>query len=375
MKTELSRITFCTAVLFACSVCSTAGQSTAKGGATSKDSAPLPESCPLPNENTKAGIDEPLAIVDGQPIYERDLEGPVASQMLQIHQQEYEIKSKALDELIRKRLLEAEAKKRGVSTDKLLEQEVDSKIPEPTDAEIEGYYLAVRSQLNQPLQAIKPQLQNAVKLLKTQQAREDFADSLRAKAVTAILLRPPKVEVGYDPGRLRGDPKAPVTIVEFSDFQCTFCKKAAATVKDLLAKYNGRVKLAYRDFPMRTLHPQAQLAAEAGRCAGEQGKFWEYHDAMFGADQPKLDVPGLTSIARSLGIDEKSFSSCVASGKFKARIEQDVQDGTRAGVSGTPGFFINGVFVNGAQPEADFVKIIDRELIAAGSKSATRASR
>ncbi len=318
---------------------------------------------------------DPIATVAGQPIYERDLVTELGPKLLQLRNQEYQIKSKALEDLIRKRVLEAEAKKRGFSPDKLLEQEVDLKVGEPTDAEVAAYFLAIKNQVNQPFAEIKPQLQKALKALKIQQARQDFADSLRAKADVAILLRPPKVEVGYDLARVRGDPKASVTIVEFSDFQCTYCKKAAATLNNVLAKYNGRVKLAYRDFPMRTLHPQAQLAAEAGRCAEEQGKFWEYHDALFGADQPKLDEAGLTSTARSLGLDEKAFSSCLASGKFKAPIAQDVQDGTRAGVAGTPGFFINGVFVNGAQPEAEFEKIIDGELTAIGSQRPAQAPR
>ncbi|MBZ5544284.1 MAG: thioredoxin domain-containing protein [Acidobacteriia bacterium] len=318
---------------------------------------------------------DPIAMVAGQPIYERDLSATLAPQMLQLRQQEYETKSRALDELIRSKLLESEAKKRGLSTDQLLEEEVDAKVPEPTDGEVKGYYLAVKNQLNQPFDQVKPQLQKALKALETQQARQDYADSLRAKSEVVVLLRPPKVDVSYDLARVRGDPKAPVTIVEFSDFQCPYCKKAAATLKDLLAKYNGRVKVAYRDFPMRTLHPQAQLAAEAGRCAEDQGKFWEYHDALFAADQSRLDEAGLAETAQKLGLDEKSFRFCLSAGKFKAQIEQDVQDGTKAGVVGTPGFFINGVFVNGAKPLAEFGKIIGAELAAIGSRTATQASR
>ncbi len=310
---------------------------------------------------------EPIATVAGQPIYEQDLVPELGSRWLQLRNQEYEVKSKALEDLIRKRVIEAEAKKRGISSDKLQEEEVDSTIPDPTDDEVEGYYIAVKNEIKQPFQEAKPMLRKAVKLLKIAEARQGYADSLRAKADIVVLLRPPTVEVGYDDSaRVRGDPRAPVTIVEFSDFQCPYCKKAQATLKDLLAKYNGRVKLAYRDFPMRALHPQAQIAAEAGRCAEEQGKFWEYHDALY-ADQSKLDEADLVAHARSLGLDEKSFQSCLKAGKFKAQIEQDVQEGTKVGVAGTPGFFINGIFVNGAQPEAEFEKIINRELAAIGN--------
>ncbi len=316
----------------------------------------------------------PVATVDGQPIYEQDLVPELGSRLLQLRNQEYQMKSQALDELIRKKVMEAEAKKRGISTDKLYEEEVDSKVPEPTDAEISGYYLAVKSQINRPLREVNSQLQNAVKVLKVQQARQDYADALRARAEVVVLLRPPKVEVGYDPARIKGNPKAPITIVEFSDFQCPYCKVAEATLNDLLTKYNGRVKLAFRDFPLRTMHAQAQSAAEASRCAGDQGKFWEYHDALF-ADQSKLNGAGLTETALKLGLDAKSFQSCLAAGKFKAQIDQDVQDGAKAGVSGTPGFFINGVFVSGAQSKAEFERIIDSELAAVGRQNSARVSR
>ena len=313
-----------------------------------------------------------IATVAGQPIYEQDLLPELAPKLLQLRSQEYQMKSKALEDLIGKRVIEAEGKKRGLSADKLLEQEVDTRVADPSDAEVEGYYLAIKSQLNQPFQEVKPTLQKAVKALKIQQARQDYADSLRAKIEVVVLLRPPKVEVAYDPARVRGDAQAPVIIVEFSDFQCPFCQKAQATLKDLLAKYNGQVKLAFLDFPMRTLHPQAQIAAEAARCAEEQRKFWEYHDALF-ADPSKLDEAGLVQTARGLGLDEQSFQSCLEAGKFKPQIEQDVQEGTKVGVAGTPTFFIDGIFVNGVRPKAEFEKIIDTELAAVRDGNSTPA--
>jgi protein-disulfide isomerase len=349
-------------------------QGTASGSVDSKTSASDAKSSNVP----QASADSVVATVAGQPIYEQDLEqdlgGELRSKLQQVRNQEYQIKSQALDELIRKRIVEAEAKKRGLTVDKLYETEVDAKILAPSDAEVEGYYLAIKAQVKQPLQEVKPQVQATVKMLKQQQARQEYADSLRAKTEVAVLLGPPKTEVGYDPARVRGDARAPVTIVEFSDFQCPYCKQTEATLKDLLAKYNGQVKLAFRDFPLRPIHSRAETAAEAGRCAQEQGKFWEYHDALF-EDQSKLDDAGLAATAQKLGLDGKSFQSCLASGKYKAQIEQDEQDGKKAGVNGTPGFFIDGVFLNGAQPQAEFEKIINSELAALKSQNAARAVR
>lgn len=368
MKRTICNIVFCLTLIFA--FC---------GYASPQASAISPvRSNTLPSDIkshtlAQASNDDPIATVAGQLIYEQDLAVELGPKLLELRNQEYQMKRKALDELIRKRLIDGEAQKRGISSDKLLEQEVDSKVADPSDAEVEGYYLAVKNQLDQPFPEIKPQIQKALKVLKTQQARQDYGAALGAKAEISVLLRPPKVEVGYDSARVRGDAKAPVTIVEFSDFQCPYCKKVQPTLKDLLAKYNGWVKLAYRDLPLHTLHPQAQLAAKAGRCAEEQGKFWEYHDALF-ADQSKLDEASLVKTAKSLGLNEKSFQSCLNGGKFEAQIEQDVLDGTKAGVNGTPGFFINGEFVSGAQPEVEFEKVIERQLATSGSPSSMRAT-
>ena len=125
----------------------------------------------------------------------------------------------------------------------------------------------------------------------------------------------------------------------------------------------GTVALAFRDMPITQIHPFAQGAAEASRCAGEQGKFWEYHDLLFG-DQGSLDRNGLIAKAAKLQLDAKQFDSCISSEKFKAQVQQDSQEGMRAGVSGTPGFFINGIFMSGAQPEATFEKAIEEQLAA-----------
>jgi len=197
--------------------------------------------------------------------------------------------------------------------------------------------------------------------------RQQLLKRLQERDGTSILLQPGKVHVAYDPARLRGSPQAPVMIVEFSDFQCPFCRKVQSTLKNLLEKYPGQVSLAYRDFPLRGMHSQAELAAEASRCAAEHGKFWEYHDLLF-ANPDKLDRAGAARMAESLVLNQKQFDACLSSGKYTEQIEQDLQDGIRAGVEGTPGIFINGILLSGAQPEAAFEKIIRAELAASKEK-------
>lgn len=306
----------------------------------------------------------PLATVDGQPITEEDLAPLVEGQLRSVREQEYQIKKKALDNLISQRILEAEAKKKGLTTDKLLEQEVDAKIPESTDVELRTIYLVQKDQQGRSFEESRILLQSTLRNAKIQQARQEYSARLRDQAKIAVLLDPPRMKVNFDATRVRGNPKAKVMIVEFSDFQCPYCRQVTTTVKNVLAKHPDQVALAFRDFPLSSIHAQAYGAAEASRCALEQGKFWEYHDLLF-ADQGALEKAGLLASAKKLQLDEKQFDTCLSSGKFKAQIEQDTADGRRAGVTGTPGFFINGVFLSGAQPESAFEALIKDELAAA----------
>ena len=322
--------------------------------------------CCLAQSSGPAKSTETLATVGGQPITEDDLLPSVASKLISLRNLEYQMKKQALDNLIDQRLLEAEAKRKGMSTDTFLEQEVDTKVAEPTDAELNAYYLAQKAELNRPLNEAKAQLEPSLKQAKVQQARQAFYAHLREQAKVVVLLSPPRVEVSVDPARVRGNPKAKVMIVEFSDFQCPYCGGVQATLQSVLAKHPDTVALAYRDMPMSKIHPLARKAAEAARCAGEQGKFWEYHDLLF-ADQSKLDQDGLMGKARTLKLDEQQFESCLGSEKFKAQIQQDSQEGMRAGVSGTPGFFINGIFLSGSQPESAFENLVQEQLSASSA--------
>jgi len=303
----------------------------------------------------------PIATVGGQPVYDEDLLPFVQGQMFQIRQQEYEVKSKALDTLVNQRLLEAEAKRRGLPADKLLEQETDAKTVEPSDAELRALYIVQKDQLGKPFEEIKVQLMRLLVQAKVQQAREDYYKRLRQQDGTVVLLRKPALQAAPDPARLRGNPKAQLVIVEFSDFQCPYCGAVEPTLKSLLAKYDGKVSLAYHDLPLRDIHPQAQQAAEASRCAAEQGKFWEYHDLLF-ANQNKLNRDGLIELARTAKVNEKQLDECLSSGKYKALIEQEAQLGLRAGLTGTPGFFINGNMLSGNLPVESFEKFIQAAL-------------
>jgi len=163
--------------------------------------------------------------------------------------------------------------------------------------------------------------------------------------------------------KIEGDPNAPITIVEFSDFECPFCSRFySQTLIQLRTEYidTGKVKLIYRDFPL-SFHPEAQPAAEAAECANEQGKFKEYHDMIF-ENQSQIGDATYKRWAAELGLDTEQFNSCVDEGKYRAEVQADFAAGQAAGVSGTPTFFINGQKIVGAQPFSVFQQIIDAEL-------------
>ena len=149
--------------------------------------------------------------------------------------------------------------------------------------------------------------------------------------------------------RVIGDPNAPITIVEFSDFQCPYCQNFHPNVQQLLDNYPGKIKWVYKHFPLSSIHPSAQKAAEASECAGDQGKFWEYADKLF-AEQALLSQPNYFSTAAGqLSLNTSTFDDCLTSGKHTSKVRADQAMGEAAGVSGTPGSFINDQYVAGAK--------------------------
>lgn len=168
----------------------------------------------------------------------------------------------------------------------------------------------------------------------------------------------PHLETDDDP--YLGSKDASVIIVEFADFQCTFCKEFYPTFREVAAQYGDRVKFIFRNFPLTELHDRAQAAAEAARCAFNQSneKFWAYHDRLY-QNQDNLSDVDLHNLAVQIGLDEKAFDQCVQSGQSKAAVDEDYLDGVGAGVHGTPTLFFNGRFVQGVIPQDKFIQALD----------------
>jgi protein-disulfide isomerase len=314
--------------------------------------------------------EEPLAEVNGEAITAKDLEDSLGARLAKLQEQIYELKRQELDGLIAQKLLGQETVKRNISVTALLDAEVTSKVGLVTEKEIEDFYQQNKARLPGDEQALREKIRAFLQQQKLASRRQAFVDSLRAQAKIINRLKPPpllRVNLSVAGAPFRGAANAPVTIVEFSEFQCPFCHRVQATLKQLLERYPGKLKLVHRDFPLDSLHPLARRASEAARCAQDQGRFWEYHDTLF-THFPQATPNDLKEYAQKVGIDVNKFDSCLSDGVHKAAVQRDVEEGMRLGVTGTPAFFINGRPIQGAQPIEAFARVIDEELTALASK-------
>jgi predicted DsbA family dithiol-disulfide isomerase len=279
--------------------------------------------------------------------------------------EEYNLRRRVLDRLVEATLLEKEAATRGLSVDALLRMEVAANVPPITDAERMRIYEANKGQYEGVPQATALALiDKDLRQRRLDASRSTFLGHLRTKWGVSILIEPPRARFSITNAPALGPADAPVTIVEFSDFQCPYCAQLDPILRDVLARYGTKVRLVYRQFPLR-MHRDAAKAAEASLCASDQGKFWELHDRLFG-DQADLELDRLKAAAAGLGLQAEAFSGCLESGKYKSAVAYDIEEGTRNGVSGTPTCFVNGRLLTGAQSFAAISQVVEEELSANG---------
>lgn len=307
---------------------------------------------------------EILAEVDGVAITSAEVEKPLASQLSKLNEQIYNLKLQQINALINDKLLEKEAARKGLSVTALLDAEVTAKVGLITEQEIETFYRENKAQLKGEESNLRERIRAYLQNQKLATRRDAFLKSLRSQAKIVVNLNAPptrRMDVAVNGAPFKGPAKAPVTIVEFSDFHCPFCRRVISTLTQLESKYGDGIKLVFRDFPIESLHPGATKAHEAARCANDQDKFWAYHDKLFAAP-PRSSSESFKELAKELGLDVNVFESCLNSGKHQAAIKADIAEGNRVGVSGTPAFFINGRQIAGAQSLETFARIIDDEL-------------
>jgi predicted DsbA family dithiol-disulfide isomerase len=328
----------------------------------------LPACSAQDKTGAKAGMakDDPaqvLARVNGQPVTAGEVKSEAADQYDQLdreyQQRRHEITDSQLKKIVQDRLLAAEAASRKVTKDQIL---AEIKPAEVSDADAEAFYEKNKAQMPpRPKETLIPQIKAYLQQTGQQEAREKFMQTLEAKYKVDYMFEPLRVDVAAAGFPARGPASAPVTIVEFSDFQCPFCSRVTPTLEQVVTKYGDKVRLVFRQFPL-PMHANAAKAAEAALCANEQGKFWAMHDAMF-KDQGGLAVDGLKAKAAAIpGLDAAAFNTCLDSGKETTAVQADEKAGNKAGVNGTPAMFVNGRFISGAVSADDLSKVIDDEL-------------
>ena len=334
------------------------------------------------------GSSSALATIDGKEFTESDLAkgltGRSKGNYIKAKSEFFNVQKQALDDFIFEKLLQMKAQKEGISRDDYYKREVEGKLKKVTEADMKKFYDDFSKQAKgmgrglPPFDKVKPQIEQKLKEDRMVERKENLIAQLRKEFKVDYLLSPPRLNVEVGDNQMLGSAKAPVTIVEFSDFECPFCKRGADTLKEVAKKYKGKVKVYFRDFPLG-FHKRAKLAANAARCAGEQGKYWEMHDMLFEkqrqpgewthkepkaseeeTDKKAMDV--ILGYGKKLGL-KGEFEKCVKEQKYYAQIDKDFQAGSEMGVTGTPAFFVNGIpMPAGARPAEEFEALINQEL-------------
>jgi protein-disulfide isomerase len=288
-----------------------------------------------------------LAAVNGDPIRVDMINERMKAYVYKLKMRIYAVQKSALDRRINDLLLIAEANKRKIGPEEIVRAEVTDKVKPPTEAEVANFYNENKAGITVGLASARADIVNYLQQQQQQKLETALSARLRAGARVQMFLPepvPPVINVSASNLPARGDANAAVTIIEFTDFQCSACGAMYPLVEDILKSYGNRVHFVIRDFPLTTLHPNAFRAAQAASAANAQGKFWEYIDILF-KNQSTLDADSLKKYATQIGLDRKRFDLEFESGKYDADIRRDIEDGEMYGVEGTPTFFINGVML------------------------------
>lgn len=330
---------------------------------------------------------EGIVSVNGQTLSEGDLvsglKGRGKGQYFKAKAEFFEAQQDALNGYLFDHLVSLEAKQSGKTSEEIVKAEVESKIKKVGDKDVQKFYDNFKEQaskMNRPIPPLSDEIKGRIRQQlegeKQEERKTVYFDQLKKKYKVTYLMSPPRMEVANGDRPVRGSNSAPITIVEFSDFECPYCQKGAQTMEKVLKEYKGKVKLYFRDYPLG-FHPHAKPAAVAARCAQEQGKFWEYHDQLFNSQKDWLGkakedkaTEGYLAIAKKAGVKkEDAFKACLEGGQKMALVEADQAAGEDVGVTGTPAFFVNGVPLSGAMPFEKFKEVIDQELARSRGKA------
>jgi len=309
-----------------------------------------------------AAASDVVASVDGAPITRSEVDARAGAALSKVREEEYQARRAALEELLDERVLDREAKTRGITRDALLQKEVDAKVPPPDPKDVEHIYQQNLPRFgNRPRAEMIPQIERAMRQDGLHGRRQAFVAELKEKSKVVVTLSQPRAVVPVpSEARIYGPADAPITLVEFSDYLCPYCQRARDTVDEVLKRNPGKVRFVHQDFLLG--RPRSLEVARAAQCAGDQDKFWEYRHALLAPNSPGWEDPQLVSHAQGLGLDKDRFAKCLASDRHDADVQAATERGRQLGVDSTPTFFINGRRLTGARPVEQFQEVIDSEL-------------
>jgi len=306
-----------------------------------------------------------LATIGDEQVTMSDVRSQIGDQLDQLEMKYQRQRHKAiettLETVIRDRVLAAEAKRQNRTVDELVAAEAGGTF-EPTPLEVQAWYDENRARVRgRPIEQVRPQIEEFLRNQRRNEAAQKLQERLNRDHKVVVNLEPVRVQLDNEGAPSIGPADASVTLVEFSDFQCPYCKGFLPTIKRLEQSHGKQVRIVYRQYPIPSLHPYAIKAAEASLCAHEQGKFWEMHDLLF-EEQNKLTVADLKEKAGRLKLNQSKFDGCMDTGRFTEQVQEDMKAGARVGVTGTPTLFVNGVSIDGgAVPYDAVVKAIEKE--------------
>lgn len=306
-----------------------------------------------------------VAKINGQNITEEDLIGDAKMDFHELKKREFDLKMDRLNKLVVDRMIGDEAKKAGMPLDAYIDKNVVKGEIKISDTEYQKFVAEKRIPKEQINPQIKDRINNFLKSQKRQDAINGYIAKITKSNPVEVYFSKPKMEVAVDTTGAPqwGKDDAPVTLVEFSDFQCPFCSRGAETVIELKKKYGEKkLKVVFMQFPL-PMHQNALPAAELSECIRDQGvdKFWKFHDIAF-KNQDKLDGPSLLKYAKQSGADDKKVDACFKAGTHKDAVKKSMEYGEKIGVRSTPTFFVNGQMVAGALPVDSFSEMIDEEI-------------
>lgn len=333
----------------------------------------------LPQQNKGLSFGAPggrhdiAARLGSQIVTEERLAQMIGHRLFELEKEIYRLKRDRLEQMIVDRVLQEEANARGIPLEQLLNEEVLPNVTPVTDEEVDDYYLANRAKLKDwkgSMEDLKVRIRGFLEQERRLNGLVKYARTLEPKYGVVVYLEEPRIplmDVRIDGNYSTGRSNALVTVVEFSDYQCPVCRSVHTVARRLKDHYREQVRWVFKDYPLRK-HRNSRMTAEAARCAGEQGKFWEYQDILF-SSREEFNPESLERFAVDLGLSGELFQECLSSGKFGEAVQKDLQEAERLGLDRTPSFIVNGRLMTGGLSFEQFEEVINEELGKAKDKS------